>query len=275
MNTTARLADAQHPALAVLTDRLHAQGRLRVWSIVITIFGDAVAPRGGVVALADILTITGRMGIEGGAVRTAMSRLAKEGWVERRREGRTSHYALTPQGEETFLAATRRIYAPDFAADVKTAYLVVAEDDAPGLPLRPGVGLLLDQAAPPDMLAAPIQLSDAPNWLRRAVLPGHLADDYQALANDIKRARELAHEVPPLDALALRILAIHFWRRLILRHVAPPAQLTPANWPGMTCHKALAGLYADILAPAEAWWPTTASGHAGMLTRLKRVTNLD
>jgi phenylacetic acid degradation operon negative regulatory protein len=250
-----------HPALTVLTGRLHAQGRLRVWSIVITIFGDAIAPRGGVAALADILTITAAMGIEGGAVRTAMSRLAKEGWVERRREGRTSHYALTPHGEDTFLAATRRIYSPTFATPVETARLVITEGEAPGLPLRPSVGLLLDQPAPPDALSTVIDLADAPEWVRRAVLSDSLASDYQSLADDFEKARQTHANAPPLDALALRILAIHFWRRLVLRHPAPPAPLTPNDWPGVRCHAALANLYADILTPSEAWWGTPAPSH--------------
>lgn len=268
MNAPAPITTPPHPALNVLTDRLHAQGRLRVWSIVITIFGDAIAPRGGTAALADILTITARMGIEGGAIRTAMSRLAKEGWVERRRQGRTSHYALTPHGEETFLAATRRIYAPAFTKTVQTAQLAIAVGEAPGLPLRPGVGLLLDQTAPPDTLVAPVNLCDAPDWLRNAILPNDLAADYQSLADDLARASHMIADIAPLDALALRILAVHFWRRLILRHPAPPAPLTPCDWPGVRCHQALADLYATTLRPSEAWWPTPTPDISALRRRL-------
>ena len=257
-----------HPALCVLTDRLHAQGRLRVWSIVITIFGDAITPRGGVVPLADLLTVTSRMGIEGGAVRTAMSRLAKEGWVERRRQGRTSHYALTPHGKETFLTATRRIYAPTFTLPVTSAQIVISEGDAPGLPLRAGVGLLLDEPAPPGALAAPIDLRQAPLWVRDAILPLELANEYQSLAHDLTRARQMITEISPLDALALRVLAIHFWRRLILRHPAPPALLTPPDWPGTRCHAALARLYAELIPLSEAWWSTPAPDHAALINRL-------
>ena len=91
--------------------RLHGNGRLRVWSLIITFFGDAVALRGGRVALSTLQDAMGLLNIEPGAVRTALSRLAGEGWVEREREGRLSFYKLTDQGHAAFDEPTKRIYA--------------------------------------------------------------------------------------------------------------------------------------------------------------------
>ena len=56
----------------------------RTWSIVITIYGDAIVPRGGAVWLGTLEAILAAMEIGGGVVRTAMSRLAADGWLERR-----------------------------------------------------------------------------------------------------------------------------------------------------------------------------------------------
>lgn len=61
-----------------LIERLHARGRPRVWSLVITVFGDAIVPRGGRVALATLQEVMERLRVEPGALRTAMSRLAGE-----------------------------------------------------------------------------------------------------------------------------------------------------------------------------------------------------
>jgi phenylacetic acid degradation operon negative regulatory protein len=77
--------------------RLHSGGRLRVWSLLVTFFGDAVAPRGGRVALSVLQDAMALLNIEAGAVRTAMSRLAGDGWVEREREGRLSFYELVTE----------------------------------------------------------------------------------------------------------------------------------------------------------------------------------
>ncbi|NBR89524.1 MAG: phenylacetic acid degradation protein, partial [Rhodobacteraceae bacterium] len=40
--------------LAPLIDALHAEGRLRVWSLVITVFGDSVQHRGGRISTARL-----------------------------------------------------------------------------------------------------------------------------------------------------------------------------------------------------------------------------
>ncbi len=45
--------------LTTLIDRLHGRERLRVWSIVITVYGDAVAPRGGTIGLGALQALIG------------------------------------------------------------------------------------------------------------------------------------------------------------------------------------------------------------------------
>ena len=85
----------------------------RTWSVVVTVLGDAVVPRGGSVWLATLLALFDAMGIDAGAVRTAMSRLVADGWTERRRVGRNSAYSLAERGRATFAAATARIYAAE------------------------------------------------------------------------------------------------------------------------------------------------------------------
>src|ERR1700744_3547269 len=66
----------------------------RTGSIVITFFGDAIAPRGGSVWLGTLLEFFEMLDIDGGVVRTAMSRLAADGWLERSKVGRNSFYRL-------------------------------------------------------------------------------------------------------------------------------------------------------------------------------------
>src|SRR4051812_50059952 len=66
----------------------------RTGSIVITVFGDAIVPRGGSVWLGTLLEFFKRLDIDSGVVRTAMSRLASDGWLERNKVGRNSFYRL-------------------------------------------------------------------------------------------------------------------------------------------------------------------------------------
>ena len=52
---------------------LRGEERLRVWSLIITVFGDAIVPRGGRIPLQALQEILARLGIEPGAVRTALT----------------------------------------------------------------------------------------------------------------------------------------------------------------------------------------------------------
>src|SRR5262245_51763084 len=53
----------------------------RTWSVIITVFGDAIVPRGGAVWLGTLVSFFAALGIGDGVVRTAMSRLAADGWL--------------------------------------------------------------------------------------------------------------------------------------------------------------------------------------------------
>src|ERR1700759_3042245 len=84
----------------------------RTGSIVITVFGDAIVPRGGAGWLGTLLEFLGTLDRDAGAVRTAMSRLTADGWFERSKLGRNSFYRLVKTGRQTFETATRHIYDP-------------------------------------------------------------------------------------------------------------------------------------------------------------------
>ncbi len=97
--------------LARIIDQLKREPS-RTGSIVITVFGDAIVPRGGSVWLGTLLEFFKALDIDSGVVRTAMSRLAADGWLEREKVGRNSFYRLVKRGRQTFDAATRHIYDP-------------------------------------------------------------------------------------------------------------------------------------------------------------------
>src|SRR5918911_254055 len=84
----------------------------RTGSIVITVFGDAIVPRGGSVWLGTLLEFFEHLDIDASVVRTAMSRLTADGWFERNRIGRNSFYRLVQSGRQTFDIATKHIYGP-------------------------------------------------------------------------------------------------------------------------------------------------------------------
>src|SRR6202171_2748536 len=99
-----------HP-LARIIEQLKREPS-RTGSIVITVFGDAIVPRGGAVWLGTLLEFFTTIDSDRGVVRTAMSRLAADDWLERNKVGRNSFYRLVKKGRQTFDAATKHIYDP-------------------------------------------------------------------------------------------------------------------------------------------------------------------
>lgn len=255
--------------LAPFIDALHAS-RLRIWSIVITIYGDCIQPRGGRAAMTELQAITDRLGIEGGALRTAMSRLAQDGWVDRDREGRNSFYSLTDLGRSLTLPAAQQIYRASFSDPDKPWVLAISQTPADPAKYGPafivtrqvqiiGSDRIAERSAAGDLILQG-KPDEIPDWVHADAIGPFLTSEYarlEALMAPVT-SEDLA-SLRPLDALALRILLIHAWRRIALRHPAPPQGLIGPNWAGETCHKALARLYPQLVKASEVWWPTPTS----------------
>lgn len=240
---------------------LAALGQMRVWSLIITIFGDAVLPRGGTAPSTALADLTGAMGVKPEAFRVALSRLTRDGWIERTRTGRRSFYRLSQKGMDTFGQASTRIYAtapatvdhwqlvshpggdgPDGFAEV-----------APRLWLGPA-GL----AAPRDALSVEGALTALPDWARAATADPDVTRGYAALAPvlDGVAANIAANPPDPLLAAAIRTLVIHQWRRLLLRHHDWPVSVLPGGWQGEVCRSRVQALLTDL--PAATDWFDTA-----------------
>src|SRR6267378_6697913 len=80
-------------------------------SLVITLFGDAIEPRGGAIRLSDLISVLSWFGVNERLVRTCVFRLMGEGWFVSRRQGRHSVYSLTKQGAVRFQRAYKRVYS--------------------------------------------------------------------------------------------------------------------------------------------------------------------
>jgi phenylacetic acid degradation operon negative regulatory protein len=93
-----------------LLRRFQSQRPMRGGSLLMTLFGDAIAPRGGAVTLGSLIDLARPFGLAERLVRTAVARLAAEGWVTATRHGRLSEYRITESGRKLFAEATRRIY---------------------------------------------------------------------------------------------------------------------------------------------------------------------
>ena len=263
-------------ALDTALAALHAAPS-RTGSVIVTIYGDAILPRGGSLALADLLALMARLGIAEGVVRTAVSRLAQDGLLLGRRAGRRSAYALTPRGEAEFEAAIPLIYgAPANAWDgkLRLAFPEHPADraalEAQGFAtLSPGVMLAttparhaLDAAGEPGTM----RNLAARAWPLDRL--GALYEDFVALFAEMSPAPDTT----PIDAMAARILLIHAWRRIALRDPRLPAALLPIAWPGAQARTLCAKLYAALEPGSELWLDQASNGAAALPPNKKALS---
>jgi phenylacetic acid degradation operon negative regulatory protein len=100
-------------ALAQRIDQFRQLGRMQAGSLITSVFGDAVLPRGGRLWLGSLIALLEPLGLNERLVRTAVYRLVKEGWLATEAHGRRTDYMLTPDGQSRFLEASRQIYAAE------------------------------------------------------------------------------------------------------------------------------------------------------------------
>src|SRR5690242_6525073 len=84
MTPAAPLPSSSTPALPAavkaLLRQFHRQSPIRGGSLLITIFGDAIAPRGGAIGLGSLISLAQPFELTERLVRTSVARLASEGW---------------------------------------------------------------------------------------------------------------------------------------------------------------------------------------------------
>jgi phenylacetic acid degradation operon negative regulatory protein len=94
-------------------ERFRQKSRVQAGSLITTVFGDAILPRGGRVSLGSMIQLLQPLGVNERLVRTAVYRLVKEEWLQSEAFGRKTDYMLTAPGCRRFDEASRQIYAAD------------------------------------------------------------------------------------------------------------------------------------------------------------------
>lgn len=230
-----------------LTKDLRALGGQRVWSLMVSLFGDLAQERRQTIDGPVLSAIMGLLEVKPEATRVALHRLRNDGWISSAKSGRISQHSLTEQGLAQSVAASPRIYANPTAAPENWQIVILPDGSAEAVSDMTTLGF---SQISPRVFVGPVRINppqdtlsfrgtDAPDWLRRQATPSGMANSYDSLHATLK---ELEHNLPeaselsPIERAVLRCLIVHNWRRLVLRHPPLPAALTPSDWPGLTCH---------------------------------------
>jgi len=268
-------------AAAALVARFRRQRPLRGGSLIITVFGDALAPRGGAITLGSLIGLMAPFGLTERLVRTSVARLAADDWLDGRRLGRLSEYRLSATGRQRFSDATRRIYAGPATQWGGRWTLVLMSGTSPAGRRRIretllwegfgdlGAGVLAHPALTPrETLAhlAAAGLADAPVVLesrsttaaadRRLIEDGwdlrELALRYARFIRQFQPLLPLLREpLAPATAFIVRTLLIHEYRKIHLRDPLLPPSLLPADWPGVLAYDVCRSVYEQVFRAAE------------------------
>ena len=275
---------------------LRRRRALRPGSLIVTIFGDAIAPRGGEVALASLIRAGASFGVKDRHVRTSVGRLAQEGWIEAQRIGRVSFYRLSDIGRRRFAEATQRIYG-EVQTPWDRKWTLVAL--LPGMNsdrdrVRAEMTLLGFGQLQPGLLASPTHpVDDTLQMLKelgalpavlvtRAVAVGGIADQGIARAawnlGELERryqefidqfagfaSRTTGDTLPIEPAFVVRTLLIHEYRKIHLRDPLLPDSMLPRDWPGRRAGDLCRTLYATLFEPAERYLSSVMRNEQGKL----------
>jgi len=273
--------DTAAAAAAELIARFRRQRPLRAGSLIVTLFGDAIMPRGGAIALGSLIALAAPFGLNERLVRTATARLAKDGWLKGRRAGKLSEYRLSRDGRERFADATKRIYGepdsewsgrwtliflqPMAAAERKelkeeliwrgfgelsATVFAHPEFDSRVLgakrtgPLAKAMVFdanLADGDAPQRLVALGWDLDDLGLRYRRFV------KRFERVLAALRSSRTLDEEA----SFIVRTLLIHEYRRLHLRDPMLPSRLLQADWPGVRAAALCRDIYARVFTASE------------------------
>ncbi|MGR8947308.1 MAG: PaaX family transcriptional regulator [Gammaproteobacteria bacterium] len=248
-------------------------------SLIITLFGDVISQHGNSVWLGSIIEGLAHFGLNARQIRTAISRLVQEDWLQSMQRGRRSYYSFTTSGQRRFERVANRIYAPTAPQwDEKwTVVLLSLLESTDRDQFRKELswqgfgqvnhGVFVHPSANEDVLKELIDDFDAADSIvvmramtseitSRAALEGltykawklsEIQPRFERFCKFFSRMT-VAVEAPEANIggrlkFMLRVLLIHEYRRLLLKMPTLPHELLPKSLPVQHASEIAASLY--------------------------------
>jgi phenylacetic acid degradation operon negative regulatory protein len=261
-------------------------------SLLFTLYGDYVRPSGrGEVRVGALVRLAGELGVGGNALRSALSRITREGWLVARRNGGAPRYGLSARGDELIEEGTRRIYGHHRAAWDGRWLLVSYSLPEPRRGqrdrLRQGLSFLGLGSLGNGLFVTPHDLREAVrDLIRRSGVEADVtmhhgtlewpADPAQVVARawDLERLgaryaefldrltgeRSATTAITDREAFRRRFLLTHEFRRFPFADPDLPDALLPASWVGTAARSAFLEYNAALRSPAERFYRDIADG---------------
>ena len=225
-------------------------------SALFDLYGDHLRQRGGAAPVASLVRLLAPLGVAAPAVRTAVSRMVRQGWLASVRIGGQPGYALTPRGTRRLDDAAARIYRTDRSDWDGTWHLLVVSmpvgrsardrvrsglsflgygplDDTTWVSPRPATevdSLLAGEGARAERFTARHDGDSAALITRAWDLDG-LARAYLRFLDDAALVTDEADGTDQGSFVA-KFRLLHEWRKFLFRDPGLPGALLPVDWPG-------------------------------------------
>ena len=238
-------------------------GLVHARSALFDLYGDHLRARGARAPVAALVRLLAPLGVHPPAVRTAVSRMVRQGWLEPVRIDGQPGYALTTRARRRLDDAAARIYRTEAGGDGRgewdrswhlsilhevpnarrreqlasqLAFLGWAPlSDAAWVGLRHDTEvdqILGVEGIPADRFRAPVT-DDAVEFARRVWKLDELGASYDSWLNEAKALAESAGpEATDEQAFAVRSNLVHEWRKFLFLDPGLPAELLPDDWAG-------------------------------------------
>lgn len=252
------------------------------------LYGDHLPEHGHWAPIAAVVSLLQAVRIQPAATRTAVSRMAAQGWLEPQVRGGVRGYAATDSARERLAAARLRIYrrAPEPWDGHWHLVLVdhggerAVRDRVASTLAYLGYGRLDTRTwvAPrpnPEVTTALRSLGvrceffraeqDQPAWILGARVWDLelLAGRYRRFREDTAPLLDLARAgTAPEEAYPLRTRLVHEWRKFLFVDPDLPAEALPAEWPGESARRLFLEV-ADALEEPARIFVSTALARAG------------
>ncbi|MEH6825072.1 MAG: phenylacetic acid degradation operon negative regulatory protein PaaX [Motiliproteus sp.] len=287
-------------SLELLIENFSKRRPIRGGSLIITVYGDAIVPRGGTVWLGSLIKLLEPLGLNQRLVRTSVFRLTQEDWLSAEQVGRRSFYSLTGSGRRRFEQAFKRVFAahyPDW--DGKWMQVLLSQvalekrkqvreqlqwlgfgSLAPTLLLHPQADPtevkttlqdlgVLDDAIIFSTLAEELTTSRAMRLQVKECwnLDG-LSQHYELFLSQFRPVwQEFSQQdrLEPQACFMARTLLAHEYRKILLSDPLLPEALLPGDWEGRAARQLCRNLYRLIWEPAEQHLQATLENADGPL----------
>jgi phenylacetic acid degradation operon negative regulatory protein len=264
--------------------RRRETGTASARSLLLTLLGEFVRPRGGPAWTGALVAGLAEVGVEEKAARQALARTAAEGLLASERSGRRVAWQLTPRAVRLLTEGAERIYGFGQGLDAwdgRWLMLMVTVPESqrqlrhrlrtrltwaglgsptPGLWVTPDTGKQKEVGEVVAELGVDAfsftgsfgEIGDERQVVRQAWVLGDVERRYTAFIDEVSAVTVTS----PADAFRARVLLVQEWRRFPFLDPALPPGLLPEGWPGPRAARLFHDRHEAWRAAADQYWDT-------------------